>query len=453
MGNIFTTVLNTANTLKALENGFATVENNVANANTAGYATQTQTFQALPFDLSVGLPGGVNPGPVESSRNAYAEQAVRNQQTALGVYTQKVADLTPVESFFSLSTTAGIEPAMNALFASFSQLSVDPNDTVSRQLVLSDASTVAEQFQDAATGMSNQQAEIGQQAQSTIANINQLAGAIASVNASGRVDASGQVNAGLDAQLNSSLEQLSQLVNFTTLQQPDGTVSVYIGGQTPLVSGAQAFDIQADTSTPQMAVLNSTGADITSQITGGQLSGLIDDNNNVIPGYLTQLNTLAQSLADQVNNTLDQGVDETGTQPTTDLFAYDPTVGAASTLSVNPLTPDQIAAALPGATGGNGNALNLAQLANETNLNGQTFAQFYGSIGAQVGSDVSAALNGQTTQQSLLTQAQTLRQQDSGVSLDAQATQLIEYQQSYDAAAKMLTVLDELTESIMAIIS
>src|SRR5271155_3640509 len=77
LGNLFTTVLNTANTLKALENGFATVENNVANANTAGYATQTQTFQALPFDLSVGLPGGVSAGPVESSRNAYAEQAVR----------------------------------------------------------------------------------------------------------------------------------------------------------------------------------------------------------------------------------------------------------------------------------------------------------------------------------------------------------------------------------------
>jgi flagellar hook-associated protein 1 FlgK len=453
LGNLFTTVLNTANNLKALENGFATVENNVANANTAGYASQTQTFQALPFDLSVGLPGGVNAGPVESSRDAYAEQAVRNQQTALGVYTQKVADLTPVESFFSLSTTSGIEPAMNTLFASFSQLSINPNDAVSRQLVLSDASTVAEQFQDAATGMSNQQSEISQQAQSTIANINQLAGAIASVNASGRVDASGQVNAGLDAQMNSSLEQLSQLVNFTTLQQPDGTVSVYIAGQTPLVSGAQAFDIQGDTSSPQIAVLSSTGADITSQITGGQLSGLIDDNNNVIPGYVTQLNTLAQSLADQVNSTLDQGVDETGTQPITDLFAYDPTLGAASTLSVNPLTPNQIAAALPGATGGNGNALNLAQLANATNLNGQTFAQFYGSIGAQVGSDVSAALNGQTTEQSLLTQAQTLRQQASGVSLNAQATQLIEYQQSYDATAKMLTVLDELTESIMSVIT
>ena len=452
MGNLFTTILNTANTLRAVEDGLATVQNNVANANTAGFATQTQTFSALPFDLTVGLPGGVEAGPVESSRDAYAEQGVRDQQTALGYYTQKVADLTPIESYFDLSGTSGIEPAMNALFSSFSQLSVNPNDPVSRQLVLSNASVVAQQFQDSVTGFTNQQADINSQAQSTIANINQLAAAIAQVNGSGRVSPSGSVNSGLDAQLNSSLEQLSQLVNFTTLQQPDGTVSVYIGGQTPLVVGDQAYDIQGDFSTPQTAIISSTGTDISDQITGGQLSALVDDNNNVIPGYISQLNTLAQSLADQVNNTLDQGVDESGAAPTTDLFTYDPAAPAGS-LAVNPLTPDQIAAALPGATGGNGNALALAQLANATNLNGYTFAQYYGNLGGQVGNDVSAAQGSETTKQNLLSQAQALRQQASGVSLDAQATQLIEYEQSYNASAKMLTVLDELTQSIMAVIT
>jgi flagellar hook-associated protein 1 FlgK len=145
-------------------------------------------------------------------------------------------------------------------------------------------------------------------------------------------------------------------------------------------------------------------------------------------------------------------VDESGAAPTTDLFTYDPAAPAGS-LAVNPLTPDQIAAALPGATGGNGNALALAQLANATNLNGYTFAQYYGNLGGQVGNDVSAAQGSETTKQNLLSQAQALRQQASGVSLDAQATQLIEYEQSYNASAKMLTVLDELTESIMAVIT
>jgi len=80
-----------------------------------------------------------------------------------------------------------------------------------------------------------------------------------------------------------------------------------------------------------------------------------------------------------VNTTLAQGIDQNGAAPTTDLFTYNPAQVALS-LAVNPLTPDQIAAALPSATGGNGNALNLAALADAKTLNGYAFAQFYGNL-------------------------------------------------------------------------
>ena len=429
------------------------VSSNVANANTPGYVEQTQTFEAQPLDLTEGLVGGVQAGPMQSSRDQYAEQAVQQQQTGLGYYTQKVADLTPVQSYFSLSSTSGVAPAMDALFSSFSQLSVNPNGAVERQAVLNAATTVAQQFNDSANGLLNQGTNLNQQAQSIIGNINQLASTIAEVNSQNRVDPSGTVNAGVDAQLYSSLEQLSQYVNFTTLQQPDGTVTVLLGGQTPLVSGDQAYDIQGDFSTPQTAVLSSTGADITSQITSGQLSAVLDDKNNVIPGYLNSLNTLAQSVADQVNSALDNGIDQNGAAPTTDLFTYDPVQGAAQTLAVNPLTTDQIAAALPGAPGGNGNALALAQLQNATGVDGYTFDGYYGNIGGQVGNDVSSATNTETTKQSLLTQAQTLRQQVSGVSLDTEAETLMAYQKSYEASSKMFTVLNELTQTLMAVIT
>src|SRR5580704_1728479 len=175
LGNLFATMTNTANALKAFENGLATVSNNVTNADTPGYVEQTQTFSAQPFDLFQGLSGGVKAGPVLSSRDQYAEQAVQQQQTALGYYTQKVADLTPAESSFSLSSTSGVAPAMDALFSSFSQLSVNPNGTVERQAVLNAAATVAQQFQGAATGLSSQSANLTQQTQSIIGSVNQLA--------------------------------------------------------------------------------------------------------------------------------------------------------------------------------------------------------------------------------------------------------------------------------------
>src|SRR5215472_6626305 len=274
MGNLLTSLLNTANALGAIQDGLAVTENNVVNANTPGYVKQTQSFEALPFDLTVGLPGGVTSGPVLSSRDGFAEQSVRDEQTAVGLYQQKVTDLTPLQSYFDLSSTSGLAPAMNDLSSSFSQLSVNPNDTVARQDVLNKATTVAQQFQNTANGLSSQGTNIDQQARSTIDSINHLAAVVAEVNGSNRIDPSGSVNAGLDAQLNSSLEQLSQLVNFTALQQPDGTVSIFIGGQSPLVVGNQVYDIQGDFSKQQTALRSSTGADITGTITGGKLSGL-----------------------------------------------------------------------------------------------------------------------------------------------------------------------------------
>jgi flagellar hook-associated protein 1 FlgK len=451
MGNLMTSLLNTANALKVYEGALTVVQNNVTNADTPGYATQTASLVAMPFDLTVGLPGGVSLGVTQSSRNGFAEQAVRDQQTALGYYSQTVSDLTPLENYFSVSSTSGIGPALSNLFQSFSQLSVNPNDTVSRQAVLTQAATLAQNFNQTATGLLSQGTNLDQQTRGAIDTINQLASTIAQVNAQNRVDPQGGIDAGVDAELNSSLEQLSQVTNFTALQQPDGTVSVYIGGQTPLVVGDQVYAVQGDFSTPQTALLSSTGADISGQITGGQLSALLNDKNNLLPSYVTDLNTLAQNVADQVNSTLNSGIDQNGAAPATNLFNYDPVLGAAQTLSVNPLTPDQIAAALPGAPGGNGNALNLAALAN-TNSNGYTFAELYGNLGARVGTDVSSATDNQSTKQALLNQAQAMRQQISGVSLDQQAQYLLEYQSSYQAVSKMLSILDTLTNNLMTLI-
>jgi len=449
MGNLISSLLNSAQALQVYQQAMSVTENNVVNADTPGYAKQVMTFEARPFDISVGLPGGVVAGKSQNTRDAYAEQAVRGEQSAYNYSQQKVTDLTPVESTFNLSSSSGIGPDMTNLFNSFSALSVNPNDAVTRQSVLTAASTVAQDFNDAANGLLTQSADLTQQTTSVVGSINQLAGQIAQINSEYPVDPGGSVDAGVDAQLNSSLEQLAQLTNFTALQQPDGQVTVYIGGQTPLVVGSQAFDIQTVGSPPQTTIQSSTGTDITSQITGGQLSALTEDQNNVLPGYLSSLNTLAQNLADQVNSTLGQGIDQNGAAPATDLFTYNATTGAAVTLAVNPLTTDQIAAALPGSAGGNGNALALANLANAKTVQGYSFEQFYGTIGGQVGSDVSGARNNATTQQSLLNQAQTLRQQVSGVSLDGEAENLIEFQRAYQAASKMIGVLNSVTDTLM----
>jgi flagellar hook-associated protein 1 FlgK len=113
--------------------------------------------------------------------------------------------------------------------------------------------------------------------------------------------------------------------------------------------------------------------------------------------------------------------------------------------------PATLAAAL-GSAGGNGNALELASLQNSRAIDDLTFTQFYGNLAAKAGRALSDARSESETSQLLLEQSRTLRDEASRVSLDEEAVNLIEFQRAYQAEAKLITVLDELTETTLNIL-
>ena len=332
MGNLLTSLFNSAGALQAFQNGLDTTQNNVSNSSTPGYAKQIPVMEANAFDLSISLPGGVTAGPTQSSRNAFAERNVQDQQSALGLSQQRASDLNPVQSLFDLSGTTGIDAALSGLFNSFSQLSVSPNDPSARQSVIDQAEQTAKAFQQSANGLLSISSSVSRETSGYVAQVNQIADQIGQINADRRSGASSPNDAGADAQVHSALEQLSQLINFTALQQPDGTVTVYAGGQMPLVIGTTVQHLQTASVSSQTQILDNQGHDITGEFTGGELAGALSVENTTIPSYLNSLNTLAQGVADQVNTTLSQGVDINGNAPTTNLFSYNAVTGAALTL-------------------------------------------------------------------------------------------------------------------------
>jgi flagellar hook-associated protein 1 len=446
---LLTTLLNSSNALNVYDQEFATIQNNIANQNTPGYADQNVTLVADAFDPSEALYGGVSTGPLASTRDQYLEQAVRAQTTLLGTAEQQVSDLTPLQSLFDLSSTTGVSGSLDSFFNSFSALSVSPNDAETQQTVITQAQTLATSFNQAATGINTASSNIEQETSDSLETINQIAGDLAALNQDAGT-ASGTPDAGVDAQVNTDLENLSEVANFTVVPTAGGQINVYLGGQTPLVMGNQAFNVSADFSTSKTIIQDSQGNDITSQLTGGQLGAQIQENNVTLPGYLTSLNSLAQTFADTVNTTLSEGVDQSGNPPATNMFTYDTSADAAYTLAVTPgFTGSQIASALPSAPGGNGNALAVADLAGATNANGFTFTESFGNLGQQVGADISNATNSQTEQQNLVTQAQSQRAAVSGVSLDTEAALLLQFQQSYTAVAKVVSTLNSLADALM----
>jgi len=449
MGSILTTLLNSTGALSAYGRVFQTIQNNITNANTPGYAKQDQSLIALPFQPDGGPAGGVVAGPMISARSPYLEQAVRTGQQLLGAAQQRSTDLGQIEPLFSVGENAGLPDALNQLFASFSQLGVNPNDGVLRQQVITQADSVSQSFHQIAAGIDTTSNNIDSSTRDTINKVNSIIDKIAGINQQNVTNSIGGQDAGVDAQIYSSLEDLAGSINAQVIQASDGTFNLYLGTQTPLVVGTKSFHLTADFSGGKTTIRDTTGADVTSQISSGALAAQLQNKNTTLPGYLNSLNTLAKSFADQINQALAQGVDKNGQTPTTNLFSYNSAADAASTINVTNITPDQIAAASATAPGGGGNAIAISQLATAPLVGAATATQAYGNIGAQVGNDVNSAKDDSTRYQDQVTQAQSQRQLASGVSYDEEAAKLLQFQQAYQAVGKLVSVLDTLTQSVL----
>ena len=469
MGGLFSSLNSSVEALRSIQSALAVTQNNVSNANTPGYARQIALLESQPFNLSAGLGGGVQFAGTHSTQNEYLNQAVRTQLSAQGYFTGGSNPLSSIQSLFDISGQSGLTGALNNLFQSFSAWSATPNATTA-QAVLNQAQAVAQSFQSAASSLSQVTNRVDQQVSSNVEQINNLTEAIQKANIA--IQGNSTPDAGLDANLHANLEALSQIADITVSFAPDGSATVLLGGQTPLVIGAEQYKIQASFSptgvpaipnaTPDARILDSNGQDITSHISQGSLGGLLNVRNIVLPSLQGNgdeqgaLNQLAQQIADRVNSILTSAQTTSGAAGDP-LFAYNAANPAAiaQTLALDPnITAGALAPVSPGPpVVSNGAALQLAGLGNSTNpadqISGLTMLQFLSSMATQAGQGASNAQTGSNLHAQLLAQSRSLQTQVSGISLDAEAAQVLQLQQGYQAASKMVSVINALSEALL----
>jgi flagellar hook-associated protein 1 FlgK len=404
------------------------------------------------FDSVSTVGGGVSFAGTVDSRDEYLESNVRQSVSQQGAAAQSVTDYTALQEIVPVDGTSGISTALDNFFSAFSSLTTTPNDATARQLALDQATQVAQSFQQANETL--QQAEQGTQENLTeqVNQVNTIAATIASINKQYEQNADAATDPGLNAQMTQALENLSQYADVTVLKQDNGTVLVN-AGQSLLVSGDQSMPLQWASGAGQRVLEDSQGNDMSTSLQSGSLSELLDQANNVEPAMQSNLNQMAQSFATAVNSALQSGVDESGNAPTQDLFSFDPVAGAAATITVNSLQPADLALAHPTAPGGNAVAVQIVNLQQADLVGGTTLTQFYGGVAAQVGQSLSNAQNDETTAESLVTQAETMRSDTQGVSLDQEAMNTLEYQRAYDATSQFVKVIDQLTQDVIGMLS
>jgi len=254
----------------------------------------------------------------------------------------------------------------------------------------------------------------------------------------------------LEDQRDEALNNLSGLIDTAVVYSNNGSVSVTTTNGTLLVSGNQsdALTTQVNSATGMHDVYGQ-GTDVTSSIAGGQLQGLISARDDSIPSTQSSIDNLAAGLISAANQQQKDGYGLNGAKGVDFFTPFTPSAsgsnaGAATTMAVALTSPDQVAASSNGTPGDNGNATALANLQNEPIVSGQTAGDYYSNLIDQVGNDVSNATSEQEAVGLVLQQLTNQQKSISGVSLDEEATNLITYQQAYEAAARVISTVDEL---------
>jgi flagellar hook-associated protein 1 len=444
--------------LSADQEALNVTSNNVANQNTAGYTREVVDFQSADtVTLSGGTFGSGVTASANSQRDRVLEQQVQQQtqvQAQSGALESALQQIQYVFGLSSTSTSASsttLGTDINSFFSALSSLTSNPSDTATRQSVLSAANALAGDFNSAANQLTQVSSSLNQQVAGDVGQVNSLTSTIASLNAQ-ITSLSPNSDAGtLEDQRQLAITQLSQLIGLDQISTENNGITLTTSGGAVLVSGNQSFALsttQVGGVTHVLAGLN--GQDVTSNLTGGDLGGVLQARDQQLPSYEKALDSLAYGIGTQVNQQNEQGLDGNG-NPGAALFSLPPTqTGAAAQIQVATTNPSAVAAAATGeGSAGNTNVSALAGLSSAIVAGGQTASGFLASFLGQIGSDASAATTNNSAQQAILTQLTTQRDSLSGVSLDEEAANLTQYQRAYQAAAQVFNIGDSIMASAL----
>ncbi|MBB6145027.1 flagellar hook-associated protein 1 FlgK [Silvibacterium bohemicum] len=431
--------------LDASEAALNATSNNISNANTPGYTREEALLSenAETFNDGQVTGGGVNIDAIQSVRDELLNLQIAQQTSAQSAANTESASMSQVQTFFSTSG-GDIGTALSSLSSSLAALSGSSSTVADQQGVLSAAQSLAEAFNTTAQGLTGAQSTADSQVTQTVAEINNLTQQIAQLNGEVSQVPASQDGGTVEDQRDQLVQQLSTLTGISVTQGSNGEV-ITTGNGTPLVSGTQSFNLQTSTGTNGFQqVMDSNGNNITTAIQGGQLGGAIQVRDQTIPGVLTQLNTLASQFATAFNAAQAKGTDSNGNagQP---FFTVPTTGGAAAGISVALTNASQIAVSSDGASGSNGNVANLSAALTTALPSGETAANAYSTLVFQVGEAASNASSQSTAIGQSLSQLTNQQGSESAVSIDEETTNLIRYQTAYEAAARIVSTIQQLS--------
>ncbi len=450
--------------LQAARAAMDAVAQNLANVDTPGYAAEQAQITAAPSGDQLGIGSGAYVNGVAQASDAVLS-ADTLAATASSAGTSALQQtLSTVQAVFPEPGTNGLSSQLSTFWSSWDAIATNPSQVAPRTEVVNQAQDLVSTLNQASAQLTQTSANTNTQMASTVSQVNALLGQVASLNQSivSSIASGAQPNSMID-QRNNLVNQLGQDVGITARAQANGALDLYIGGFT-MVQGNTADSLAVSTGgTPLTTSLVSNAAGAAVPVTGGTLAGLLTAVNVNIPAYRSQLDAVAVDLAGTVNTQLGSGYDAvgntdvaagTGVGPhnSAPLFTIGPgTAGAAATIAVNAAVvadPQLLAAASSATNGANdgSNAQAMAELGTSATGPDQAYRTFITNLG----SDVQTVTSQSQAQQSLSQSLGASLQSVIGVNTDQQTVDMLQYQQAYQASAKVVSTVDTMVQSLLA---
>jgi len=302
--------------LTAAQKGLEVIGNNIANAATEGYHRQRVELSPA-YSGQVGatlLGGGVDIAGVTRMIDRLLELEILRQQSSREQVSQEATTLSTVESAFGeLSGGGTLSELIDEFFTALQDLCAHPSETTWQSQVATAGQNLANQFQTLGDFLTQLDTQITSEAENTLEQINTLINQIAELNDNiTRIEISGGQANNLRDQRDQRITELAELIGVETQSREYGVVDVSIAG-IAVVAGSAATELQVDLTDDNLLGIGPAGTDnYDTKVQGGRLGALLSLKNETIAGIRSELDTLASTIIQQVNQYHVQGVGSDG---------------------------------------------------------------------------------------------------------------------------------------------
>jgi len=447
--NLFSTLNTSYLGLIAQQNALQTTSHNVANANTPGFSRQKaimETTTPLPYpslQRSVGagqIGTGVMVGSIDRVRDAFLDTQVWRETASLSSWEEKQKLLEQIEVVFMEPADSSLSGFFEDFWNAWQELSKNAESEAVRTALLESANNLTDSFNHIARQLNQMGIDLQTTVQNQVEEVNSLASQIAALNVQiESISITGDNPNDLLDRRDLLLDELAKYTDFTVVKQNNNVIDIEVDGR-KLVEGKDYFEWSYTLGNQVSWAADAEAINLKDGGIKGALDGI-----GLVNDYKEKLDDVAQNLIEKINDQHTQGHD-LNEDDGSDFFSFEEIDGVneyALTMKVLIEEADKIAAASvdEGKAGGT-NALAIAQL--RSDIEGD-----YQKIITALAVDAHQANRMVENQSSLVYQLENRRISVSGVSLDEEMVNLIQFQRAYQANSQAIRVVDELLDTLV----